>query len=84
MLFRVGKATVTHPDTQPARFCSPGCWFRYPGVASRVAQVESIIREIENMHFIRTSEGMKAVMKAELPVVEAILQVRFARARRRQ
>lgn len=47
---------------------------RYPGVARRVAQVEQIFREIENMCFLRTGAGMKSVMKTELTVVEAILQ----------
>lgn len=48
---------------------------RYPGVASRVAQVECIFQEIEDMCFIKTGTGMKSVMRAELTVVEAILQV---------
>ncbi|CAM9790786.1 unnamed protein product [Ascophyllum nodosum] len=47
----------------------------YPGVAERVAQVEEIFGEIENMCFLRTGEGMKSVMKTELTVVEAILQL---------
>ena len=43
-------------------------------MAERVAQVEEIFGEIENMCFLRTGEGMKSVMKTELTVVEAILQ----------
>lgn len=48
---------------------------RYPGVAKRVVQVEQIFRDIEHMCFLRTGEGMKSVMKTELTVVEAIMQV---------
>lgn len=44
-------------------------------MASRVAQVECIFKEIENMCFIRTDAGMKSLMRAELPAVEAILKV---------
>ncbi|CAN0022120.1 unnamed protein product, partial [Scytosiphon promiscuus] len=47
----------------------------YPGVAKRVVQVEQIFRDIENMCFLRTGEGFKSVMKAELTVVEAIMQL---------
>ena len=41
-----------------------------------MVQVEQIFRDIENMCFLRTGAGMKSVMKKELTVVEAILQVR--------
>lgn len=44
-------------------------------MAKRVVQVEQIFRDIENMCFLRTGEGMKSVMKTELTVVEAIMQV---------
>lgn len=50
---------------------------RYPGVAKRVVQVEQIFRDIEDMCFLRTGEGMKTVMKAELTVVEAIMQASY-------
>lgn len=39
-----------------------------------MVQVEQIFRDIENMCFLRTGEGFKSVMKAELTVVEAIMQ----------
>ncbi|CBN78945.1 conserved unknown protein [Ectocarpus siliculosus] len=47
----------------------------YPGVAKRVVQVEQIFRDIEHMCFLRTGEGMKSVMKNELTVVEAFMQL---------
>lgn len=43
-------------------------------MAKRVVQVEQIFRDIEDMCFLRTGEGMKSVMKTELTVVEAIMQ----------
>eukprot|EP00752_Nemacystus_decipiens_P014811 g13185.t1 len=47
----------------------------YPGVVKRVGQVEQIFRDIEHMCFLRTGEGMKSVMKTELTVVEAMMQL---------
>lgn len=44
-------------------------------MVNRVAQVERIFQEIEDMCFVKTKAGMKSVMRAELTVVEAILQV---------
>lgn len=46
-------------------------------MATRVAQVERIFQEIENMCFLKTEAGMKSVMRSELMVVEAIMQVLF-------
>ena len=43
-------------------------------MAKRVVQVEQIFRDIEDMCFLRTGEGMKSVMKTEFTVVEAIMQ----------
>ena len=39
-----------------------------------MVQVEQIFRDIEDMCFLRTGEGMKSVMKTEFTVVEAIMQ----------
>lgn len=39
-----------------------------------MAQVEGIFREIEDMCFLKTAEGMKSVMRTEFTVVEAIMQ----------
>ncbi|CAM9952353.1 unnamed protein product, partial [Sphacelaria rigidula] len=47
----------------------------YPGVAKRVAQVERIFQEIEDMCFLKTEAGMKSIMRPELTVVEAIMKV---------
>ena len=49
-----------------------------------MVQVEQIFRDIENMCFLRTGAGMKSVMKKELTVVEAILQVREKRGNGRE
>lgn len=75
MFFCYNRVVVNSPPytvvVLPARF-----FFRYPGVAKRVVQVEQIFKEIEDMCFLRTGEGMKSVMKKELTVVQAFMQAR--------
>lgn len=66
--------STTTATTQPQQQHNQTFVYSYPGVAKRVVQVEQIFRDIEDMCFLRTGEGMKSVMKTELTVVEAIMQ----------